>query len=247
MSHSVAPDLGSMVRKLAKRSPLGGTETAALLHLPYRTVFVSPRDFLIREGGRSDSCCVILLGWACRSKLTGGGDRQILGFHLRGDLIDLENSLSECAAESLQVLTRSVVAYIPRAAILELAAEHPAIARALWRDSQAECSISREWILNIGQRDSRQRIAHLLCELAERQEAAELAEGPHYAWPITQEQLGDATGLTGVHVNRTVQGLRADGLIKIGGGTLTILDRRGLEAAGDFSGAYLQRPARRAA
>jgi CRP-like cAMP-binding protein len=97
-------------------------------------------------------------------------------------------------------------------------------------------------LLNVGQRDARQRISHLLCELALRQEAAGICRGPHYQWPMTQIEIGDAAGLTNVHVNRTLQGLRSDGLISDSKGTLAILNWPGLQEAGDFSSAYLHQP-----
>ena len=108
-------------------------------------------------------------------------------------------------------------------------------------------SVFREWILNVGQRDARQRIAHLLCELALRQEEAGLCEGPDYEWPMTQEQIGDATGLTSVHVNRTVQRMRIDGLISTSKQHVTITDWPSLQKAGDFSRGYLHQAAKLAA
>ncbi len=139
----------------------------------------------------------------------------------------------------MQALTRIEVAYVSHQAILDVAESFPTVARALWRDTLVDGSVFREWILNVGQRDARQRIAHLFCELALRQEKAGLCEGPHYEWPMTQEQIGDATGLTSVHVNRTLQGMRSDGLISGNRQSVTITDWPRLQAAGDFNRAYL--------
>lgn len=231
--------LAPMVQKLAKRSQLGSVETEALLGLPYRLAKIDPGAYLVREGDKAENCIVLLSGFAYRSKVTGGGARQILSIHLRGDLVDLQNSILVQADHSVQALTGAEVAYIPHHAILDVATAYPAVAQALWRDTLVDSSVFREWILNVGQRDARQRIAHLLCELALRQEEAGLCEGPNYEWPMTQEQIGDATGLTSVHVNRTVQRMRIDGLISTSKQHVTIMDWPNLQRAGDFSRAYL--------
>jgi CRP-like cAMP-binding protein len=185
------------------------------------------------------NCIVLLSGFAFRSKVAGSGARQILSIHLRGDLVDLHNSFLNEADHSVQALTAAAVAYLPHQAILDVAASYPAVAEALWRDTLVDASVFREWILNVGRRDARQRVAHLLCELALRQEAAGLCKGPDYEWPLTQEQIGDATGLTSVHVNRTVGRMRTEGLIRINGRSITITDWPNLQRAGDFSRAYL--------
>jgi CRP-like cAMP-binding protein len=91
--------------------------------------------------------------------------------------------------------------------------QHPRIGRALWIDTLIDGSIFREWIMNVGRRDARRRIAHLLCEFARRLEVAELGSTEGYQLPMTQEQLADATGLTPVHVNRSLKALEAEGLI----------------------------------
>ena len=231
--------LAPMVHKLKSRSQLGFAETQALLDLPYRVSISRPGGYIVREGDKSDSCALILSGFGYRSKIAGSGSRQILSIHLRGDLVDLQNSLLGEADHSVQALTRVEVAHIPQQAILDAAEAYPATARALWRDTLVDGSIFREWILNVGQRDARQRISHLLCELTLRQEEAGLSEGPRYEWPMTQEQIGDATGLTSVHVNRTLQSMRKDGLIDTGSRSVTITNWPALQQAGDFRRAYL--------
>lgn len=250
------PDINSvvlapMVDKLARRSRLDQAEAEALLGLPYRLGASEPSSYLVREGDMADTCIVLLSGFVYRSKIAGSGARQILSIHLRGDLVDLQNSVLGQADHSVQALTRAEYAFIPHKAILEVADAFPQVARALWRDTLVDGSIFREWILNIGRRNARQRISHLLCELSLRQQEAGLCQGPDYEWPLTQEQIGDATGLTSVHVNRTIQGLRKDGLVSLIGRSVTIRDWAMLQREGDFSSDYLhlheQRALRRSA
>jgi CRP-like cAMP-binding protein len=239
MPNSDVSALAPVVGKLTRRSLLGPVEIDALLALPHRVMDQYAASYIVREGDQAVDCVALLSGFAHRSKTAGDGGRQILSIHLRGDLLDLQNGLLDRADHSVQALSAVRVAYIPHRAILDLAAAYPAIARALWRDTLVDGSIFREWIVNVGKRNARQRISHLLCELAVRQEAAGLCKPPRYGWPMTQEQIGDATGLTSVHVNRTLQGMRSDGLLSTDSRSVTITDWSRLQAEGDFNRAYL--------
>jgi CRP-like cAMP-binding protein len=128
---------------------------------------------------------------------------------------------------------------IPVEAMRETAFARPSVGMAMWYETLVEASIFREWILNIGRRNARTRIAHLLCEFALRLEIAELGKMTGYTLPITQDQLADAVALTSVHVNRTLMRLEADGLIKRSKREITINDWTQLAKAGDFQPRYL--------
>ena len=105
-------------------------------------------------------------------------------------------------------------------------------------DTLIDASIFREWVVNVGRRNSRARIAHLLCELAFRLDKLGASLDGMVDFPLTQEQLADCTGLTPVHTNRTLQGLRRDGLIQLSTRSLTVLDWDKLKEAGDFDELY---------
>ena len=111
--------------------------------------------------------------------------------------------------------------------------------RFFWRDTLIEAAVFREWIANIGRREAYGRIAHLLCELYVRLRAIGFANGREYGLPLTQAELADATGLTTVHVNRSLKKLRGDGLIRSGKRSVIIEDWDGLRAAGEFDPTYL--------
>jgi CRP-like cAMP-binding protein len=182
----------------------------------------------------------MLSGFAIRHKIVAGGARQILAVHMKGDIVDLQNSFLSVADHSVQVLTRSEVAFVPCEAVKQLAFERPNVGMAMWFDTLVDGSVFREWIANVGRRDAATRIAHLLCELALRLKVAGLGEATGYELPLTQEQLADCTGLTSVHVNRTMKALEAEGLIfRPSSRTITILDWKKLADAGDFDSAYL--------
>ena len=193
----------------------------------------------MREGEEATECAVLLQGMAFRQKLLRDGARQIISFHIPTEFVDLQNSLLGKADHSVQSLNRAVFASIPRSALLELADARPAIRMAMWIDTLVDSSIFREWVVNVGRRDSRARIAHLLCELAIRMRRTDGADGSVFDFPVTQEQLADATGLTAVHTNRTLQSLRKDGLIQLTSRSLSVLDWNGLTEVGDFDELYL--------
>ena len=102
-----------------------------------------------------------------------------------------------------------------------------------------DAGILAEWVVNVGRRDARTRIAHLLCETAVRMGVAPAEGEIIFPFPVTQTQLADATGLTAVHVNRTLQGMRGDGLAEVRQNA-RIFDWDALVAAGDFDRTYLQ-------
>lgn len=230
--------LTPMLAKLSRQSRLSDEARAALLGLPHRIVDLDRSAFIAREGERSTHCCLILSGFAYAYKLTGSGNRQVMAVHVRGDLIDLRGG-PRIAPFNLQPLSRVKAALIPRQALLELALSNAQIAESFWTEATIVQSTLGEWLLNIGRRDARSRICHLLCELALRQEAAGICDGPDYEWPMTQEQLADATALTSVHVNRTLQGLRADGLLKTKNRRIAVANWAALREIGDFTSAYL--------
>jgi CRP-like cAMP-binding protein len=233
------PVLERMLRKIETRTPLEAPDREALLALPFTLRTLEPSAYVVREGERTTRCCVILSGFAVRQKLTSDGRRQILNVSLPGDIVDLECSLLNVADHNIQALTRCDVAFIPREELRRLIARHARIAEALWVDTLIDAAIFREWQVNLGRRDARTRIAHLLCELARRLESAGLASEYRYELPMTQEQLADATGMTAVHVNRTLRELDRDGLIQRNRRFVGIPNWEKLCRVGDFDETYL--------
>jgi CRP-like cAMP-binding protein len=229
-----------MVRKLGYCLELNAADEEALLSLPHRTKKIERHGYLVREREMATHSCLLISGFAIRHKIVGDGARQIVGIHMKGDIVDLQNSVLGVADHSVQVLTDADVAFIPREAIRKLAFERPNVGMAMWFDTLVDGSIFREWIANVGRRDSRARIAHLLCEFSLRLKVAGLGEASEYELPMTQEQLADSTGLTPVHVNRTLKALEAEDLIsRRSSRAITIGDWKKLSEAGDFDSNYL--------
>jgi CRP-like cAMP-binding protein len=229
-----------MVRKLSYWADLDATDTRAIRDLPHRIKTVERHGHLARDGENTTHTAVLLSGFAFRHKIANGGARQILAIHMKGDMLDLQNSVLGVADHNVQALTNIEVALIPHQAITELAVARPAVGSAMWFDTLVDASIFREWIVNVGRRDSRTRLAHLLCEFSLRLKVAGLGEASDYELPMTQEQLGDCTGLTPVHINRTLKALEAEKLItRRSSRSITIGDWNKLAAAGDFEANYL--------
>jgi CRP-like cAMP-binding protein len=228
-----------MLSKLERRAPLDDDDRAALLALPFKLQTFDAAKYVVREGTPCTDSALIVSGYAFRHKLTADGDRQVVSIHIPGDFVDLQSALLNTADHNVQTLTRCEIAIVPREHIIRLIDEHPKIGRALWIDTLIDGSIFREWILNVGRRDAKHRIAHLLCEFAKRLELADLGDTHGYQFPMTQEQLADCTGLTSVHVNRSLKALETDGLIVREKRHITIPDWGKLRELAGFSDLYL--------
>lgn len=235
------PDLlDPMLRKLRLWARLDAADERALLDLPSEIVIVGKQQALINEGDAVFHCWLLLSGFCARYKIVGSGGRQIVSIHMMGDMVDLQNALLGIADHGVQALTECEMAKIPIEAIRQLTDARPNVKDALWYDTLVDGSIFREWVANVGRRDSKTRVAHLLCEFALKLDAIHLGEQLNYELPMTQEQLADATGLTPVHVNRVLQALVREGLIeRVTSKSVLIGNWKRLADAGDFDRSYL--------
>ena len=232
--------LQPMVRKLACRAELDAADEAAIRNLPHRTKIIARNGYIAREREKTTHSCLLISGFAMRHKVVAEGERQIVAIHMKGDLVDLQNALLGVADHSVQMLTDSEVALIPHAAIRQLALERPVVGMAMWFDTLVDASVFREWVANVGRRDARTRIAHLLCEFSLRLKVAGLGDATDYELPMTQEHIADCTGLTPVHVNRMLKLLESENLIgRRTSRSVTIGDWNKLAKVGDFDSTYL--------
>jgi CRP-like cAMP-binding protein len=236
---SQKPPLEIFLRNLELRSPLPAEDRRAVLELTHTIRTLEAGTYTVREADPPTACVVLLSGFAYRQKLTGDGSRQIVALHTPGEAVDFQNLFLDVADHSVQMLTRGQVAYIPREELQALARSRAAIGHAILVKILVEASIFREWVLNVGRRDARSRVAHLLCELAIRLETEGLVEQYGYELPMTQEQLADAVGLTPIHVNRTLKALDAEGLITRTKRNIGFPDWERMRHVGDFNQRYL--------
>lgn len=235
---SISP-LVRMVDKLALHAPISFEDRVGLLELPCKSHFFEAGSYLLRDGDTPGQCGILVSGFACRHKVSAGGLRQIVSIHIPGEIYNLQQLYLPTADSNVQTLKRCEVITISHEVLHRLAAERPSVAHALFLATIVELSMAREWMINIGRRDARTRIAHLLCEFAFRLDKYGLPPGQAYELPMTQEQLADALGLTAVHINRTLKGLAKDGLIAHSKRGVTIPDWEGLVAEAGFNPRYL--------
>jgi CRP-like cAMP-binding protein len=231
--------LAAFADRLHADHALTRAEREAVLALPFRVRTMAAHAQLYREEQPGDECFVLLDGHAIRSKLMATGGRQILAVLMRGDLVNHEHLLMRPSDHGVEALGCMEVAVIASAALHEAMRAHAGIGRALWAGLLREVAVQRAWTTSIGRRDARARLSHLLCELAVRQEAAGLGPRDRLHLPLTQTRLADCAGLTPVHVNRVLQGLRGAGVIESQGRTVAIGDWRQLCAIADFRPRYL--------
>ncbi len=194
---------------------------------------------LVREGDCPTAILVVLDGWVSRYKQLRDGHRQIVSLSIAGDICDTSAFVRQRSDYSLGTLTAVKFAEISPEDFGTILTSSPAMAKALWWNEMVSSSIQRAWTTNIGQRPAIARISHLFCEMQVRLQKMDLVQGNGFAFPLTQLDIADATGLTAVHVNRTLRALRRDNLIQLRGKHLTILDPDALRNIATFDPSYL--------
>jgi CRP-like cAMP-binding protein len=194
---------------------------------------------LVSEGDPVDSVRIVLSGWLCRYKMLEDGRRQIVNFIFPGESCDAHAFLLSTIDHSIATLTPVVYAEIKRARFDSLLAADCSLAEAFLCETLVNNAIQREWVINLGRRAALERVAHLFCEIFERLHPVGMVDGNSCAMPVTQMDLADATGLSVVHLNRTLQELRASGLIVLRDRTLVIRDIDALKSTALFSPGYL--------
>ena len=237
-----APDqhaTATLLRKLESIAALSNEQRQAIERLPVRNHVLGARQDIVRDGDKPSHCCLILDGWVCRYKLLTEGRRQILSFHIPGDIPDLQSLHLPALDHSLATMKQATVAFIPHESLRELIARFPSIAVLLWRDALIDAAIFREWMTGMGRRSAFERVAHLFCELYLKLQAVGLAEGHRCPLPVTQLDLADALGLTSVHINRVLKEMRGQALVTLRSSTLVIEAWDELMRVSEFDPAYL--------
>ncbi|WP_264048865.1 Crp/Fnr family transcriptional regulator [Methylobacterium flocculans] len=228
-----------LIRKLEGFGVLSEADRAILAQISANPRLIGPRIDLIREGDRPEGVFLILDGMACRHKVRQTGARQILAYLLPGDLGDHDVALLDTMDHTISTVSACRVVHVSPEIIAHLTQHHPQVARALRMSTLVDEATLREWLVNVGCRSAVERLAHLFCELLVRLRAVDRTEGDSFDLSVTQGELADATGLSNVHVNRSLQELRRQGLIELKGRRLTILNLPRLKAVGEFRSNYL--------
>lgn len=231
--------LGQFLRRLLRHSELSKKERAAILALPSHATQIQARFEIGSPGQVVDHACLVVKGLAGRIDQMKNGRRQMTALHIPGDMCDLHSIVQPKAGWSTTALNTTTVLHVPHTSLRELTRDYPNIAMAFWRDTTTDASILAKWLANFGRRDARARLAHLLCEMGLRMEAAQIGTRTAYHLSMTQDQLSDTTGMTAVHVNRTLQSLRATGILRYQQGLVEISDWAELVAIANYTDNYL--------
>ncbi len=213
--------------------------TSIDLLLDQRQRTVAARRDVVSEGHLPHCVHFLLEGWGCRYRQLRDGRRQILALLLPGDMFDANVQVLAAIDHSISAITPMTIAEVAPETVSDLIRTNPAIARAIWWNDHVCVATQREWTATLGLRTARERIAHLFCEVHFRLRLMGRCVARTCEFPLTQVDVGEATGLTPVHVNRMVQELRRERLIEWAGRTLTILDLDRLCEVAQFAPAYL--------
>src|SRR3954451_229100 len=142
--------LDPLIRRLESIAPVSDDERQAIAALPITVRDLRADQDIVRDQDRPSQCCVILEGFACRYKLLPGGRRQIVSFHIPGDIPDLQSLHLEIMDHNLGTVVASKVAFIPHETVRLFLRAHPRIADVFWRETLIDAAVFREWVVNVG-------------------------------------------------------------------------------------------------
>jgi CRP-like cAMP-binding protein len=236
-----------LLSKIARTLVLSQAEVEAIRAVPVQSMSAKADQIIVREGDSPSQSFLLAEGVACTSKVVSGGKRQIMALHIAGDAPDLHSIHLNHLDSDIWAITDCRLSFMTHKDLRALNREHPRLGEDLWRTNLVEGAIYREWMVNVGQREALSRMAHLFCEMLLRSEEAGLGQDGTCPLPITQGDLSEMTAMSSVHVNRTLQSLREQGLISFGKGSLTVHDWPRLVALADFRADYLHLPVAKAA
>ena len=194
---------------------------------------------IVKAGDRPSAAVVVLGGFLQRYVSRRDGSRQIHAFYVPSDAPSLESLQLDVMDNSLCAIVQSTVGIVPHSELLTLMQGRPQLLRLIWRSSLIQAAMFREWLMRNSRLPADAGMAHLFCEIFFRSEAAGLVENGSCEMPVTQEMLADALGLTGVHVNRTLQTLRDTAMVDHKAGRLFVHDIERLTGYADFDPTYL--------
>lgn len=239
---SAAVLFAPFLRKLQRNVLLDACELQDLLTAFGRPRRV-PRGGIVGEESRAGETVTVLLeGLACSSRSMARGQQQTVALHMPGDLLDGAAFLLGVERPTVLTFTPAVTASVSYSRLKALILDRPRIALALWSDMAADGAIAQEWLTGLGRRSALENVAHFICELHWRHQAAGLAGARSFKFPLTQEQLGAVMGLSVVHINRVLKQLKQDRLITLSRAALTVIEAEELAELAGFDPCYLRPP-----
>ena len=224
--------------RLASHTRLHAEERAILGALTGKVEHLRAHHPIALAGDAAASVTLVLEGLCARVEMPTATKRQITGIYVEGDIPDLYTVFQPETNASMETLTSAVIVRIPHDVIRKVMRSHPALTEAFARQIVFDGAVTAEWLTNVGAREGRWCLAHLFCEMAVRLGRV-VGNSFSFAFPVCQEKLGEACGLSAVHVNRSLMALRDSGLMHMKGGGVHVRDWKSLTVAANFTGRYL--------
>lgn len=193
---------------------------------------------IVAEDRVSPQLCTLYSGWAFRYKTLRDGRRQILNFLLPGDFIGLQDEFADGRTHGVEALTDCALCTFERDQLWELFHTRPKLGYDVTWLAAREEKLVDDNLVTSGRRNAGERVAMLLMHLYRRAERVGLVRDGWAEFPLNQQHVADALGLSLVHTNKTLRRLLLLGLYRLDGGWLRILEPHALEALGD----YFERP-----
>lgn len=200
---------------------------------------IAARKQIVRAGVDIDASTLLLEGFICRYMDDREGQRQLVAVHVPGDFVDLHAFPMKRLDHDIATLGPVKVACYDHHTLQMITERYPHLTQKLWFSTLLDAAMHREWIFRLGRLGAEGRVAHLFCELNERLEMVGLAADGRFMLPMTQPDIAEASGLTGVHVNRVLRVLREKNLLTFKANEVRILDRKALAAVAEFEPQYL--------
>lgn len=235
----MSTDIDLFIRKLRARHHLSEQEEEALRSMRCSERLFERNQVMVRSGEELENSMLLVSGFALRSKVAADGSRQIVETNIAGDFIDLHGFILRRLEHEISAASPCVIATVPHSELMRITDRFPRLTRALWFQTLVDASIHREWMLVLGKKRSRARIAQFFCEMHARLNIVGLASESGYALPFNQQELADITGMTPVHLNRCLKELRDSGLVTYRHGQVELHDLAGLVRIAQFDPAYL--------
>ncbi|WP_426022481.1 Crp/Fnr family transcriptional regulator [Brevundimonas sp. PWP3-1b1] len=234
------PKITTLVEKLSLRDRISREEIGALQKALEPPKTVAAGSDIVREHSRPLHSTLLISGFSARYSTLEDGARQITEINVSGDFIDLHSLLMKQMDHGVVALTECVIAEAPHSGLIDITERHPHLTRLLWLDTIIDAAVHRQWLVAMGRRSGLGHLAHLVCELYLRLQAVGQTGDMTFNLPLTQAVLGDALGLSTVHVSRLISELRGEGVINWSNGQIDILDWRRLAEIAEFDPTYLR-------
>lgn len=232
-------ELKILFQRMRCSADVSASAEAAISDIFETTERVREYRIALRRGQRVEQSVLVLNGFLCSYRDFPNGARQITALYLPGDFVDLASYTLKRTDQDVLALTNCTLAVAPHDAIGQALERNPGLAALLWRLTNIDGNINREWELSLGQRNALERTAHLFCELQTRLEIVGLAAQFNFALPFTQVELSQCLAISPVHTNRVLRELRERNLLRFSRRAVQIDNLPALRNLAEFDPAYL--------